>query len=387
MSRYACTPRLPSAAWFRQHGVPVRLPRVRVGDSRCATRAVDASIAVRWADPPSLERRGAPASPGRETGRPEECHVQDVGTTHGESRRDCGCRGAGHARRHSSAPRRPRRPAATGRSPVDQCVLSGPTGLPFPGEVEGLGCYISGPSGRPIAGSSSSRTTARRAASASSGSGTTSQTRCAPGHGGRRQPYVVQPPAARGSRSARGGDILILDVATGATVRNLTRTPSITESDPTWNWRNSPSPTPLPTACARSLWGGWSRLVAAGAVYADFAPDGWHIGFTRDGSRLPRQRDGRLAQAISRCPRACARSSRGRRTGSTCCRPTARAGSDHQPLRASRGDRSRWQRLQGAGVAAAAQRPARREPDPQRFRRKSPFWPGARGQHVDACGG
>ena len=186
---------------------------------------------------------------------------------------------------------------------VDQCVLSGPTGLPFPGEVEGLGCYISGswsPDGRFVAVVTDNGTEGGvgelwiwdDVADTLRPLGTVdvdSRTSFSPG----------------GTRLAvaRGGDILILDVATGATVRNLTRTPSTTESDPTWNRRNLAIAYTAPDGVRSvKLWGGWSRLVAAGAVYADFAPDGWHIGFTRDGVVYRAKRDGRLAQAIFTMP-------------------------------------------------------------------------------------
>lgn len=186
---------------------------------------------------------------------------------------------------------------------VDECVLSGPTGLPFPGEVEGLGCYISGswsPDGRYVAIVTDLGTApgvgelwiwddAADSLRALGTSDVASKTSFSPD----------------GTRLAvaRGGDILVLDVATGATVRNLTRTPAAAESDPTWNRRNLAIAYTAPDG-VRSVkpTGGWSRLVAAGAVFADFAPDGWHIGYTRDGVVYRAKRDGRLAKAIFTMP-------------------------------------------------------------------------------------
>lgn len=204
----------------------------------------------------------------------------------------------------TAAPSAAQTPGRNGQiTSVDECVLSGPTGLPFPGEVEGLGCYISGswsPDGRFVAIVTDLSTAPGvgelwiwdDVADTLRALGTVdvdSKTSFSPG----------------GTKLAvgRGGDILILDVASGATVRNLTRTPGTTESDPTWNRRNLAIAYTAPDG-VRSVkpWGGWSRLVAAGAVYADFAPDGWHIGFTRDGVVYRAKRDGRLAKAIFTMP-------------------------------------------------------------------------------------
>jgi hypothetical protein len=196
-------------------------------------------------------------------------------------------------------------PGANGAiSWVDECVLSGPTGLPFPGEVEGLGCYISGswsPDGRLVA--------------------IVTDLGAAPGLGalwiwddvadtlrplGTADVDSTTSFSPDGSQLAigRGGDIVVVSVATGATVRVLTpRTPTTTESNPTWNRRNLAIAYTAPDG-VRSVKpkGGASRLVAAGAVYADFAPDGWHIGFTRHGVVYRAKRDGRLAKAIFTMP-------------------------------------------------------------------------------------
>lgn len=183
---------------------------------------------------------------------------------------------------------------------VDQCVLNGPTGQPYPGEVDGFGCSISGswsPDGRVVA--------------------IVTESLDVPGHGvlwiwddvadtlralGSADLDSKTSFNPNGTKLAigRGGDIVVVSVATGATIRVLTPdTPSSVESDPTWNRRDLAIAFTAPDG-VRSVKpkGGQSRLVAPGAVYADFAPDGWHIGFTRDGVVYRAKRDGRLATPI-----------------------------------------------------------------------------------------
>lgn len=95
-------------------------------------------------------------------------------------------------------------------------------------------------------------------------------------------------PDGRQIAVARGGDIHIVDAATGAQVRLLTPgTAATAEANPTWGVRGDIAYEASDGVRARPATGGTSRLLRRGARYPDYSADGSRISFIdRSTSRL-----------------------------------------------------------------------------------------------------
>ena len=107
-------------------------------------------------------------------------------------------------------------------------------------------------------------------------------------------------PDSRELAIGRGGDIVVVSVATGQTLRVLTpNLPSTVERDPSWNPRNTAiAYTASDGVRARNPGGGKSWLIKAGATFADYAPDGNRIGYLQNGRLHDANPDGSAARMV-----------------------------------------------------------------------------------------
>jgi hypothetical protein len=92
---------------------------------------------------------------------------------------------------------------------------------------------------------------------------------------------------------ARGGDLVVLDLATGAVVRALTDTPGVVETDPSW----SPDGTTIAYATAAGVStlpaaGGTGTLRLPGASAPQFSGDGEHLAYLAGGELVVAAADG-----------------------------------------------------------------------------------------------
>jgi hypothetical protein len=184
---------------------------------------------------------------------------------------------------------------------VDQCVSSIPTS-PYPGEVPHYGCAIN---------SAWARDGVRAAIVTEDlddpGQGALflldSVTAEIDYLGAVDLPSTVSfSPDGTRIAAARGGNIVVVDAATGTTVRTLTKRAGI-ESDPSWSVNGSFIAYVSEAGVRRvKAAGGGDWLMIPGADFVQYSPGGHRLGFTKDGVVYRSWLNGSHAVAVTTVP-------------------------------------------------------------------------------------
>ena len=102
--------------------------------------------------------------------------------------------------------------------------------------------------------------------------------------------------------AARGGNIVIVDAATGATVRTLTKSAGV-ESDPSWSVSGTHIAYVTSAGVRRvKAAGGGDWLMIPGADFVQYSPGGHRLGFTKDGVVYRSWLNGSNAVAVTTVP-------------------------------------------------------------------------------------